>query len=397
MALFAYEAFDEQGGKVNGEIDAATSEEVVTELKKKGLYPLAVKSVESRAGSIFGSKVNLKQLEFFTSELSLLLNAGVKIDKAIDLIRRTKADPALSKVLTNMAKDLNHGYRLEQVFANQEVFDDLYCNLVAIGESSGKLPMVFSRLASNLKFKREMQSRLKSALVYPLTIFVVCVLAIVFILNFVIPRMAVMFEGVKVLPWYTELMLAVSAWMQQYQLWVLLVILASLAAVSYFKDLPAIVATKNRLRLSLPLIKMITLSGDRIRYTSALSMMLASGVSLDRSMQLATDSVSSQFIKNELKVVRTKVNSGGVLSQALSQTSIFPEFYTSLLEVGEQSGKLAQVFEEITQRSRSDFEEWSQKITTLLEPLMILFMGLIVGGVVVLMLLSMVSVNDIGM
>jgi type II secretory pathway component PulF len=165
--------------------------------------------------------------------------------------------------------------------------------------------------------------------------------------------------------------------------------------ISAFKQ-PAFVQWWQSACLKLPVVKTAILTIERIRFNSGLAMMIKSGVAIDKAIGLSAGNIKNQLLRREIEIAKNKINRGSALTPALKQTSLYPDFFVSLLEVGEESGNLEKVFEEIASRSRQEFESWTENMTTLIEPLMILFMGGIVGGVVVTMLLSMVSVNDIG-
>ena len=399
MALFLYKAYDHSGAKVDGQIEANTKELALAELKKQNLLPTEVKIFDENNNSVFklSQKVSLADLEFLTAELSLLLESGVRIDKGIDIIKRTKAKPALAKLLTDISNDIKKGKSLSAAFAeHNNVFDPLYCNLIELGEASGNLSEIFAGLAKDLKFRRDLQRKIISSLAYPLVIFFVCILSIFFIFNFIIPKMSAMFNGVENLPWYTSAMLSTSAWMTQYQGLLVIGLVAAVFGLITAAKQPAFVKWWQGVSLKIPVIKTAIVTVERIRFNSGLAMMIKAGVQIDRAIGLSAGNIKNQYLKREMEIAKNKVKSGSALTPALQQTSLYPDFFISLLEVGEESGNLQRVFDEIANRSRQEFESWTERMTTLLEPLMILFMGGFVGGVVVVMLLSMVSINDIG-
>jgi type II secretory pathway component PulF len=220
MTTYLYKAYDSSGAKVDGQIEASNQLIALTELKKQGLLPSEIKELKAASNSVFAfnQKVSLSDLEFLTAELSLLLESGVRIDKGIDIIKRTKAKPALAKLLTDISSSIKKGGSLSAAFReHNDVFDNLYCNLIELGEASGNLSEIFADLAKDLKFKRALQRKIISSLAYPMVIFFVCILSIFFIFNFIIPKMSSMFNDVEALPWYTSAMLSTSEWMINYQ------------------------------------------------------------------------------------------------------------------------------------------------------------------------------------
>lgn len=395
---FQYKAYDNLGAKNQGELEADSEQKAIAELEKNGLFAYEIKVVSEKKSSLFQSKkITLADLEFLTSELSLLLESGVRIDKGLDIIRRTKAKPALAKLLTDISQKIKKGNNLSTACRDHpEIFDELYCNLIELGEASGNLSEVFADLAKDLKFKRSLRAKIISSLTYPSVIFFVCLLSIFFIFNVIIPKMATMFSGATDLPWYTQFMLDTSAWMVNYQVWLIIGFFISIVGVKFLSSTDKFKAWWQKVCLNLPVIAKAVITVERIRFNSGLAMMIKAGVPIDKALSLSAGNIRNLSLQREMEIAKQKVKRGSALSPALKQTSIYPAFYVSLLEVGEESGNLERVFDEIANRSRDDFESWTQKMTTLLEPLMILFMGGFVGGVVVIMLLSMVSMNDIG-
>ena len=400
MAIFLYKAYDNSGAKEDGQIEANDKTTALAELKKQGLLASEIKELKASGNSVFSlnQKVSLSDLEFLTAELSLLLESGVRIDKGIDIIKRTKAKPALAKLLSEISNGIKKGKNLSEAFREHEdVFDDLYCNLIELGEASGNLSEIFADLAKDLKFKRELQRKIISSLAYPLVIFFVCILSVFFIFNFIIPKMSSMFNDVADLPWYTSAMLSTSEWMINYQGFLVLGVIASIAALIKASKQPAFITWWQNTSLKLPVIGHAVTTVERIRFNSGLAMMVKAGVPIDKALGLSAGNIKNLALRRELEIAKNKVKAGSALTPALKQTSLYPDFFISLLEVGEESGNLARVFDEIANRSRQEFESWTERMTTLLEPLMILFMGGFVGGVVVVMLLSMVSINEIGL
>lgn len=397
--LYEYKAYDSSGAKSEGQIEADSKQSAVVAIQALGLFPSDIKEVSSGGVTFFkGNNITLADLEFLTAELSLLLESGVRIDKGIDIIKRTKAKPVLAKLLDDLNKKIKKGNNLSTACRDYpDVFDELYCNLIELGEASGNLSEVFADLAKDLKFKRDLRSKIIGSLTYPCVIFAVCVLSIVFIFNFIIPKMSSMFVGADNLPWYTSFMLSTSEWMIQYQTFLLLGFIAFIFACSYGLKQPKILKWWQGVSLKLPIVAKAIITIERIRFNSGLTMMLKSGIPIDKALGLSAGNIRNSHLRREIEIAKQKVKRGSSLSPALQQTSLYPAFYVSLLEVGEESGNLERVFDEIANRSRIDFESWTHKMTTLLEPLMILIMGGIVGGVVVVMLLSMVSMNDVGL
>ena len=401
MLRFIYEAYDVSGAKLQGEIKSIDERAAAKQLIDQNLIVVSlVKESESNEmGSFFSrNRVSAEQVEYLTTELSLLLNAGVTIDKGLGILRRNSVSPGQSRLIGHLHDAVRRGQTLSDAMAEREdVFSPLYLNLVKLGETSGNLPDIFSRLSADLKFQSELKGKVVQALIYPGVIFTVCILCIFFVFNYIVPQMSSLFEGVSEIPFYTAMLLSLSAWMINYQWYLLLCLILLFGALYSSARSPSMSAQLDTILAGLPGVSGMILLVERVRFNTALAMMLASGILIDRSLDMVLGSVKNSQIKQTLVAARDRVKKGGQLSMALRNSPIYDDFSMSLVEVGEESGDLPSVFQEISIRARRDFEVKVDRMTALLEPALILVMGGIVGGVVVVMLLSIVSVNDVGL
>lgn len=399
MPSYHFRAYDVHGGRIDGDVDASTDAEALQILAKRQLVVVSIKARPTvTSKNIFTRKnLSLDELEFVTSELAILLQNGVRIDKSLDILRRNKPAGPAANMLQQLYSGVKHGKSLSDAMMElPEIFDALYVSLVRLGEASGDLAHVFVRLSQDLKFRSGLRRKIIQSLAYPLVIMLVCISCIMFIFNYIVPQMSGLFDGLPEIPIYTAILLGVSEWMQSYQWLLALALIFSCAGIVYSFKSSKWRNAADEIILKIPFLKNSLLIVERIRFNSALAMMLESGISVDKAMELAVGCVRNSNLRQGLFAAKEHIKKGASLTTSLAQSPIYPDFFLSLLEVGEESGKLAPVFEEISSRSRGEFETWTDKMTSLLEPLLILVMGGIVGTVVVVMLLSIVSVNDVG-
>ena len=402
MAFYKYQAYDSEGKKYDDEIEADSEKDALVLLHKNNLFVSTIKLKIQQGNTEFGllnaSTINLKQLGYLTSELGLLLKNGVKIDKGLSILSHNNTTGPINELLTSLLSDIRNGMALSESMQKQEnVFTPLYINLVKLGEASGNLPNIFEQLSKDLYFQQELKEKIIQALTYPIIIFIVCLLCILFVFNYIVPQMSGLFAGMTDLPNYTIVLLSLSDWFRKYQF--LLLISTPILFIFLYK------MRKNSrwqmryyaLAMRLPFIKSIMINAEQIRFNSSLAMMSDAGVALDKAMLLSAQSVRNLNLKQELLSAQQKIRKGAKLSETLSKSPLYPSFSVSLLEVGEESGDLGPVFDELSTRAKSEFQSAIKKVTTILEPLLILVMGGIVGSVVVTMLLSIISVNDIGL
>lgn len=395
---FEYTAIDNQGSRHQGVVTAQTKIQVQQKLLEQGLNALSITPIakESSLSSLFGQKVTLDQLEFFTSELSLLLESGIRVDRGIDIIKQANAHPALSRLLNQISSALKKGSSLSEAFGEHEaLFGPLYISLLKIGENSGNLPEVLNRLSSDLKFQKDLRTQISTALTYPSVIFFVCVMAVYFVLTFIVPKMSGIFTDLSQAPWYTQMIINVSNFFVDYQVLIIGGIVAGVVALMYGLKKPTV---KNWFYVKvshLPGVGRIILTAERIRFAQSMAMMLEAGLQLDTTLELTANTLKHPELKRDAKLALKQLKSGKLLSTVLGKTRIFPDFFLSIIKVGEETGRLPRVFTEIANRSKDDLENVIKKFTTMLEPIMLIFMGGFVGGIVITMLMSMVSINDV--
>lgn len=391
--VYKFKAYSKSGELVEGELHADDEQAAQKILKKD--YKLIIKITQARKVGQ-GKRVTLSDLEQSTNQLSTLLKNGLKIDKALIVLAKSNTSSAIGKVWSAVLNDIKQGDLLSDALSNRpEVFSTLFVEMVRIGESTGNLPQVFSRLSDNLHFQNSLRSKMIQAITYPFFILIVCVLAIWAIFNFVIPSMSSMFDSVEDVPSYTQFLISASNWVQAYQVHLLFSAVACVTMIFIALQKQALRIKLIEATVKLPLIKTIIKQSDRIRFATALQLTLESGVSLSNGLGLASETVINPFLKIKLRNSVVQVSSGSDLSTELAKLNLFDDIGISLISVGEESGTLTSSFHEISKRSRNSFEQWLTRFTAMLEPLLILVMGGVVGSVVITMLLSIVSINDV--
>ena len=365
-------------------------------LKNKGLIVTQIVP-EKEKSSLFGaSKISANDIEQSTSQLATLLENGVKVNDAIEVLIDTSTSQALALVWKSVHEQVQAGESLHAALSEYpEYFDVLYIEMVNIAEQTGAMPKVFNGLAENLAFQRELRSKTIQALIYPMIILFVCVTAIFSIFNFVIPNMEAVFASAEELPGYTEWLLNSSKFVSENNFPILVSVLALIAMLISGWQNPNYRKKMQDLFAVMPLSRVLIAKAEQIRFCSAMHLTLHSGVNLSRAIELSAKTLS--WIKNreQLEQVKNKVDAGSSLADSLEDSRVLDKVSVSLIKVGEQSGTLSSSFAEVSKRVKTDFESWVMKMTSLLEPLLILVMGAIVGGVVIIMLLSIVSVNDL--
>ncbi len=399
MASFKYVAYDTTGKKVEAIIEADSVASAQRELKEsRKLLVSSIAEVKGGGGSLklFGSnRVGGRDLEYLTSELTLLLESGVKFDKAVALLAKAKAQSPVGEILGTVSAKLKSGSTIADAFGGfKELFNKLYVNLLKIGEETGALTQVFKGLSRDIRYRNDLRQTITQATTYPSFILLVCIASIVFIFNFIVPKMAVLFEDAEDLPLHTRAILAISDWMIAYQHFLFIGLVGLGATLFYYRKHPALITWFHQRSRIMPGVRTIVDMSERIRFCSSMGLLLEAGISMDLAVKLSAGNSANSEIRRELESVSDEIRKGTHLSKALAQTTLFSELYISLIEIGEESGEVTRIFNELADRSRNEFTNWVSRVTALLEPLLIVTMGLIVGFIVVTMMLSVMSIND---
>jgi len=403
MNRFRYTAYDRAGVRQESDMEAPDEMTALARLKEQGLVPIGISPVTDgaeTAGSFslfkFRKKPNASEIEFMTSQLVILLKNGIKIDRAIETASRSVTNPALKKIVNTLYERVRSGHPLAAALRDYpELFTPLYVSVVAIGEATGRLADAFSELSANLAFHREVASKTRQALIYPGVIFIVCVLSVVFLFNFVVPRFETLFSRMSHPPLATQLLLQISWFFKKTQ-WAMLV--GAFFVPVLIRRLirnPVFRSFSDGVMLRLPISRRLVYTLENLRFASSMSILLHNGVLLVDALDYAVQSIGNHRIRKRLLSVRNEVKQGQRLSESMNRTGFLPDIYSGVLEVGEQAGNLVDVFRDMEQRTRVFYEQSLTGLITLIEPVMIVVMGGIVGSIVVIMLLSIVSLQQI--
>jgi len=403
MQEFKYKAYDRAGTAHQGEITALSAESARLKLKEQGLVPVSVKPPASTPPAIQsfffwgrGRAPGLSEVEFWTSQMALLLHNGVKVDRALEITRDSIANQNLKKTTRRIHENVRAGMSLaDAVRMSPEVFDTLYASVVDIGEKSGGLADAFTELATNLSFRKEMVARTRQAMAYPAVIFAVCILSVVFIFNFIVPRFEPLFGRMEAPPLATVILLQTAHLFTRYQWIGLFLICLAPFGLKRLGKWPVFRHMMDGLALKMPVTRHLVYTAENLRFASAMAMMLNSGVLLADALGYAVATIGNTRIRHRMLTVKESVRQGAKLSEAMAKTAFLPQAYEGIVDVGEEAGRMATVFRDMEGRMRTAFEQRLTSLITFIEPLMIIFMGLVVGSIVVIMILSTISLHEI--
>jgi general secretion pathway protein F len=405
MAFFQYRAADHAGKIVEGVMEADAEQGVVARLHEMGCIPLRIAMPGDRliAGSqtrlplLPKRKVNQQQLLQFTQELSTLLAAGLPLDRSLSLLANLIEGEDFTKVMRTLLEAVRAGKSLAASMGEHpEVFPKLYVNMIRAGEAGGILESVLRHLAEYLERSVALKEDIKSALVYPTILAAAAGLSLIVLFIFVIPRFALIFKDVgQALPWITKVVLDFSQILNQYGWFILLLlVVVSVSGVYYFRS-PEGRAEWDRQSLRIWLLGDLLRKFETARFARTLAALLKGGVPLLDALGTVQGIVGNRLLSRAIGQVQVRVREGKGMAQPLGESGMFPPLALNMIAVGEETGKLEGMLSEVAEHYDQEVKRMTKRLTSLLEPALILGMGLVIGLVVVSMLLAIFSINDL--
>ena len=398
MPKFAYEAKQGPGDKVHGMMEAESRADCVGKLTQKGWYPLSITEMgEGDRGVMesFRGRISSRDIEGFTRQLASLLESGLTLLKALQVLEGQRHKPAFARVITQLADSIKDGTPFSDSLAQfPQVFSDLYVNMARSGEVGGNLEVVLNRLADFSEQREELQTRIRTAMAYPMLMAVVGTATIAILLTFVVPTIAGMFADLgQALPLPTRILLGTSRILILYG-WMVAVagVLSFLVFQRALKSSEARL-TLDRLWLKLPLVGDLTIKTNITQLARTLGTLLESGVPILSALEVAQRTLSNELLRSELGSMHEEVSAGSSLAATFAKRPIFPSMIANLVSVGEEGGQLEQALGRIANTYDRDTRRAVSVLTSLLEPAMILLMGSVVGFIVISMLLPIFELN----
>ena len=402
MPVFTYRAADRRGQTVDGVMEAADARAVVERLQREAFYPIRVEphAERGRFGAV-GSprrRVRPRELLAFTQQLATLFEAGLPLDRALTILEELAPTPRLKTIVTDLIHGVRGGSSLSDALMRHHPrpFSRLYVNMVRAGEKGGVLEVTLRRLAEFLEARAAFRDAIVSALAYPLVITLVGAGAIVFLLTFVIPRFATIFSDLgQTIPLPTQILLSVSGAARAYWWVVPPVALAAVVGWRMWTSTAEGRLAWDQWVLRLPLIGPLAIKIETARFTRTLGTMLRSGVPVLGAMAVVGDMMSNTSIARAVTRISEDVKRGGTIAVSMREQTPFPPLAVHMVRVGEETGRLEEMLLKVAETFEGDVRTELKRVIGLLEPIIILGMGVLVAFIVVAMLLAIFSINEI--
>lgn len=389
MATFTWEGTNKTGKKVTGTLEAVSQAFASATLRRQGINPTKVRKVGK---ALFSSKKKIlpKDIAVFTRQFATMVQAGIPIVQGMDIVAKGHENPSVQELLMSVKQDIESGTTLSTAFSKHKLyFDALYCNLVQAGEQAGILDTILEKVATYKEKMEAIKGKIKSALFYPAAVMVVAAIVTAILLIFVIPQFEAMFKNFgSELPALTQLVVNMSHFMRSY--WY--IIFGSIAGViisisATYKRSESMQHTVDRLVLRAPVVGDIIKKATIARYCRTLGTMFAAGVPLVEALDSVAGAAGNRVYYEGVMAIKAEVSTGTHLRMAMEQTGLFPNMVVQMVAIGEESGELDKMLGKVADFYEAEVDDAVEALSSLIEPMIMAFLGIVVGGMVVAMYL----------
>jgi len=391
---FIWEGTDRNNRQVRGETRAASETVVTTNLRRQGIRITKIKRQSFRGGK----SVKDRDITFFTRQLATMLRAGVPLLQSFEIVARGHSNPRFSRLMMDIKNKVESGSSLSQAFREHpNHFDNLYCNLVAAGETAGILDGILDRLATYKEKILAIKSKIKSALFYPVSVVTVAIVVIWVIMVWVIPAFKAVFSSFGAdLPAPTLIVMAMSDFFVTWWWLMAMIIFGTISGlILLIKRSPSFRLLWDRLILKIPIVGPIIEKATIARWTRTLSTMFAAGVPLVESLDAVGGASGNALFAAGTKKIQTDVSTGTSLTNAMMNTQLFPNMVLQMTQIGEESGSLDGMLGKVADFYEREVDDAVAALSSLLEPIIIVFLGVVIGGLVVAMYLPIFKLGTV--
>jgi type IV pilus assembly protein PilC len=375
-----------------GTLTAASRTEALNMLRQRDNHLLSIEQEENRNVNLkFSKGVKARDISLFCKQFSSMLNAGINIMNCLDILRNQLPNKRLREVVTDVYENVQKGLTLSEAMRrNKSVFPELMLSMITAGEVSGTLDNILKRLAVHYEKEYKLNNKIKSALVYPIILIVATIAVVTFLLTFIMPTFATLFESNNMeMPILTQFIINISNFVSSYWYIILLALVVIIVAIHNYIKSSEGRRHIDELKLKLPGIKDLNEKIISARFSRTMSTMMVSGIPLLQSLESVTDVLNNVVIKEGMKKTQDAVRSGKMLSEPIAASGMFPPMVTNMIKIGEESGTTDDLLDKAADFYDEEVEVGIQRLTSLFEPIMIIIMGFIVGFVVISMYLPL--------
>ncbi|MEG1255830.1 type II secretion system F family protein [Clostridium sp.] len=400
MAKYKYKAINSKGEIIEGIHEGKTRDEVLNVMLSNGYSPLLIDEVIGSKEIIFGKsgKINTKDISIFCRQLATMIEAGVSITNAINLLSEQIPNKKLQDILGKVNEDIRKGEELSVAMSRyKDDFPQLLISMIEVGEQSGTLDAIMNRMAVYYEKQTKMNGKVKNALIYPAILGVVTLFVVVFILTYIMPMFMDMFESAgSELPAMTQFVLAMGDGIRRYGLLIGFVAVGIIVGFKYYTTkVDDGIYMYSKFKIKKSLFKDLNQKVIVSRFSRGLSTVLGAGLSLSNSIEVVSAILENKYTHTKLKAVREDMLVGQPLSDAIKKSELFPVMLTSMIKIGEESGALDDILTKTADFYDEELERAIEAFTTILEPVMLVVMGIIVGFLIISILTPMFEMFNV--
>ena len=394
MPVFLYKARTVGGESQSGEINAATEADVVGQLRRRRLVVVSVKPKPKELNFTIGGRIKTKELVLFTRQFATMINAGLPLVQSLDILAAQQPNKRAAEKIRAVLNDVESGSTLADAMGrHRDFFSEIYVNMVAAGEAGGILDVILLRLAEYLEASEKLRRKVRGAMFYPVTVMLFAALAIAALLIFVIPTFAGFFETSGVpLPLPTRIVMGISDFLLAYW-WAVLAVLAGIGwLIRAYRKTPAGRLSTDRLLLRIPVLGGVLRKAAIARFSRTLGTLVQSGVPILDGLEITARTAGNRVVEDAIMKSRASIAGGETIAEPLKRSDVFPPMVVQMINVGEQTGGLDDMLSKIADFYDDEVEAAVGALTSVIEPVMIVFLGAIVGGMVVAMYLPIFDI-----
>ncbi len=394
LDTFLWEGVDRKGRRIKGEMEAASIAFVNAMLRRQGINPV---KVSKRSSPLFSlkRKITPRDVAVFTRQLSTMIAAGIPVAQAFEIVGKGHENPTMRDLVGTIRQDIESGTSMTQALGKYPLyFDELYCNLIAAGEQAGILDSILDKLATYKEKIEAIKGKIKSALFYPTAVIVVAFIITSILMIFVIPQFESLFKGFGAdLPAFTKLVIQISNVFKDWWYIIFGAIIGTVVAFGYsYKRSTKMQHTLDRLLLRVPIIGEIVRKATIARYARTLSTMFAAGVPLVEALDSVAGACGNRVYYEGTMAIKADVTTGLQLQAAMGTTNLFPNMVVQMVAIGEESGELDGMLAKVADIFEQEVDDAVAGLSSLLEPIIMVFLGVVIGGLVVAMYLPIFKI-----
>jgi type IV pilus assembly protein PilC len=387
MPKYTYVGVSSNGKQVKGEIQAGSKNEVVSLLRKKKVRPISIKAKQINFSLSFGSSIKLEEISRFTRQLAAMTSAGLPLVQCLDILVSQTENKSFAQKIQQISSDIQVGSTLaDSLSRHPQTFNSLYCNMVAAGEASGNLDGVLNRIAEYQEKADALRRKIKGAMTYPAIVTIIAIVVTGIMLTFIVPTFAQMFIDLGgTLPLPTRIVMAISDFFRHYLILIIVAVTGLIIGYIFYNRTENGRYNIDSIKLNMPILGDLVRKSSISRFSQTLSTLLTSGVTILEALSITAKTAGNKVLEKGLFRTLERISGGLSIAEPLKDTGVFPPMVIQMIAVGEKTGDLSGMLSKISDFYKEEVDGAVDALTSIIEPIMILVLGVVIGGLVIAM------------